>query len=88
MKIITSKEVEEMLRSQISENLKATAGKGKNKKVVIATGFKIEHIKSGLNYTVKGVGMSKKGSLVLKAESGDGNIFIIPQNSFNQYRGR
>lgn len=87
MKIITSKEVEEMLRSQISENLKATAGKGKNKKIVIATGFKIEHTKSGLTYTVKGVGMDKSGNLILKAESGDGNMFVIPQKDFKQYRG-
>jgi hypothetical protein len=86
MKIISAKDIEAMVEARVAENLKATVGKGKNQQVVIAPGFKLEHIKSGLTYTVKDVRI-EKGKPILTATAGDGNPIEIHSSDFKQYRG-
>jgi len=82
MKKITAEDIEAMMQ----ENLKVLAGKGKNKKIIISPGFKIEHIESGLKYTVRDVKI-QDGKPVISAQSGDQVEILIHPKEFNQYRG-
>lgn len=86
MRNITAKDITEMIQSRVIENLKATAGKGKKQKVIIAPGFKIEHVSSGLIYTVRDVRI-EGGKPIITAISGDGNAIDIHSKDFKQYRG-
>lgn len=86
MRSITAKDIDEMIQSRVIENLKATAGKGKKQKIIIAPGFKIEHLSSGLIYTVRDV-IIEDGKPVIMAVSGDGNAIDIHSKDFKQYRG-
>lgn len=86
MRNITAKDIDEMIQSRVVENLKATAGKGKKQKIIIAPGFKIEHVKSGLEYTVRKVRI-EDGKPVITVISSLGNRFDIHSKDFEQYRG-
>lgn len=86
MRTITSNDIQKMLMSHLEEGLQVTAGKGKEKKVVISAGFKIKHLKSGLIYTIDQVVVRNKKPVII-AHSGDGeNIEIMP-GDFKEYKG-
>lgn len=82
MRKITAEDIELM----VQENLKVLAGKGKKKKIIISPGFKIEHVSSGLTYTVRDVSVVK-GKPIISATSGDGVEIAINPNEFKQYKG-
>lgn len=86
MRTITASDIESMLKNSIEENLKVTAGKGKNAKTLIAPGFKIVHLKSGLTYTVDSAS-PVNGDIIIKAHSGDGSPIEISSKEFKQYKG-
>jgi hypothetical protein len=82
MRKITAEDIELMMQ----ENLKVLAGKGKNKKIIISPGFKIQHIKSGFKYTVQDI-LIQKGKPVIVAVGGRGAVINIHPNEFKQYEG-
>lgn len=83
MRKITSKELQEALQSIIAERLNVTAGKGKDKKVVIFAGLKIKH-KTGLTYTIDSVEI-ENGKPIIHAHSGDGQSVAIGPAEFKNY---
>ena len=71
------------MESLIAERLNVTAGKGKNKRIVIFAGLKIKH-KTGLTYTIDSVEV--KGSKpFIHAHSGDGHAIVIGPADFKNY---
>lgn len=86
MRKITASDIQEMLMQNIEENLRVTVGKGKNKKIVISSGFKIKHLKSGLVYTVDQILVKHKNPVIV-AHSGDGESIEIQPKDFKQYKG-
>ena len=84
MNILTKKDILNMLKAVLREDVSiATPDK---KYVLIVPGYKIEHIKSGLLYTVKQVD-KKNDKFYITAKSGDGNVIVIDQKEFKQYGG-
>lgn len=86
MRTITSNDIQKMLMSHLEEGLKVTAGKGKKKKIIIASGFKIKHLKSGLIYTIDQLIVRKKKPVII-AHSGDGESIEIEPSDFKEYKG-
>lgn len=86
MKVITAKDINQMILNRIQEELKVTSGKGKKQKVIISKGFKIMHLESGLTYTVDAVQIVK-GKPVIVAHSGDGQPIEIFPKDFKHYKG-
>ena len=86
MRTITSNDIHKMMMSHLGEGLQVTAGKGKEKKIVIAAGFKIKHLKSGLIYTVDQIVVRNKKPVII-AHSGDGENIEIMSGDFKQYKG-
>lgn len=86
MRKLTANDINSMFQQQVKENLQVTAGKGKKKKIIIAPGFKIMHLKSGLTYTVDTVKIIK-GKPVIIAHGGDGTELELHPNHFKDYKG-
>lgn len=84
MNKLTQFDIIKMLKTALSEKLNISTPDGKD--ILISKGYKIEHIKSGLLYTVKQVD-KKNGKFYITAKSGDGNVIVIDQKEFKQYRG-
>jgi Fe-S cluster biogenesis protein NfuA len=86
MKVITAKDINQMILNKIQEELKVTSGKGKKQKVIISKGFKIMHLESGLTYTVDEVVVVKRIPII-HAHSGDNSKIVIHPADFKQYKG-
>ena len=84
MRKLTAEDINKMLNDKILENLTVVVGKGKDEKVVIAKGFKMEHIGSKLQYTV--VEVHPEGKF-LRAVSGDGKKLVITPKDYKNYQG-
>ena len=86
MKVFGSADIDTMISSlkKNNENVKPFIGKGKNKKLVVKKGLKLEHEPTGFVYSIIDVGLLD-GKIAFKCDGPDG-ITIIKSKNLKDYK--